>query len=130
MSFRPSSSLQECALPPACGRHATGVTSGVACRVLHTIEFDSNVNDFIVLQAKVTAAMAEKEREIAKASKEITAVKAELEKMKQSNKEKDVQIEKDLDTINDVENLQWLHLKTRCWSSMRSSRRKNRTLPT
>ena len=84
---------------------------------VHVIEFDSIVNDFIALQVKVTAALAEKEEEIEitiiVASAEIKAVKAELEDMKQSNKEKDVQIEKDLDTINvaqtDVEHLEELN---------------------
>ena len=55
---------------------------------VHIIEFDSIVNDFIAIQGKVTAAMAEKEQEIEKASKEVIAVKAELKQMKQSNKEK------------------------------------------
>ena len=77
---------------------------------VHIIEFDSIVNDFVALQVKVTTAMAEKEEEIDKASKEVTNVKAELDQMKQSNKEKDVQIEKDLNTINEaqtvIENLQ------------------------
>ena len=58
------------------------ITSKYNKAKVHIIEFDSIVTDFIVLQAKGTAAMAEKEGEIGNASKEITAVKAELEKTK------------------------------------------------